>query len=112
MTLAVLTGAPDGSTATSPIASSSCGGVTRPGGALRIHALLTRSGVHVSASTVHRLLKRHGFLLRIVKKPASFKRFQRRYPDSLWQMDTDAFRIAGVKGKVYVVTILDDRSRY
>jgi putative transposase len=81
-------------------------------GALRIHALLTRSGVHVSASTVHRLLKRHGFLLRIVKKPASFKRFQRRYPDSLWQMDTDSFRIAGVKGKVYVVTILDDRSRY
>jgi transposase InsO family protein len=81
-------------------------------GALRIHALLTRRGVRVSASTVHRLLKKHGFLVRIVKKPTPFKRFQRRYIDSLWQMDTYSFRIAGVKGKVYVVTILDDRSRY
>jgi putative transposase len=66
----------------------------------------------VSSSTVHRLLKRHGFLVRIVKKPTPFKRFQRHYVDSLWQMDTYSFRIAGVAGKVYVVTILDDRSRY
>jgi len=81
-------------------------------GALRIHALLTRRGVQVSSSTVHRLLKRHGFLDRIVKKPKPFKRFQRRHVDSLWQVDVYEFRIAGVKGKVYVHTILDDRSRF
>lgn len=51
------------------------------GGALRIHALLTRRGVRVSSSPVHRLLKRHGFLVRIVKKPKPFKRFQRRNVD-------------------------------
>lgn len=82
------------------------------GGALRIHALLTRRGVRVSSSPVHRLLKRHGFLVRIVKKPKPFKRFQRRHVDSLWQVDVCEFRIARVPGKIYVHTILDDRSRF
>jgi putative transposase len=81
-------------------------------GALRIHAVLGRRGVQVSWSTVHRVLKRHGFMLRVVKKPKSFKRFQRRHVDSLWQLDVYEFRIAGVIGKVYVHTILDDRSRF
>lgn len=81
-------------------------------GAMRIHAILGRRGVQVSWMTVHRVLKRHGFMVRVVKKPQSFKRFQRRHVDSLWQMDVYEFRIAGVKGKVYVHTILDDRSRF
>ena len=62
---------------------------------MRIHALLARRGVRVSWRTVHRLLKRHGFMVRIVKKPQSFKRFQRRHVDSLWQVDAYKFRIAG-----------------
>ena len=81
-------------------------------GAMRIHAVLARRGVRVSWRTVHRVLQRHGFMVRVVKKPKPFKRFQRHHVDSLWQMDTYSFRIAGVVGKVYVVTILDDRSRY
>ena len=81
-------------------------------GALRIHALLRRRGVQVSAITVHRLLKRHGFMVRVVKKPKPFKRFQRHHVDSLWQVDVYKFRIAGVRGHVYVHTVLDDRSRY
>jgi putative transposase len=80
-------------------------------GALRIHALLRRRAVEVSAITVHRVLKRHGFMVRVVRKPKPFKRFQRHHVDSLWQVDVYQFRIAGV-GKVYVHTILDDRSRY
>lgn len=81
-------------------------------GALRIHAVLRRKGTSVSSSTVHRLLKRHGFMVRIVQKPKPFKRFQRRYADSLWQVDVYEFRIAGVRGKIYVHTIVDDRSRF
>ena len=80
-------------------------------GALRIHAVLARRGVRVSWSTVHRVLKRHGFMVRVVRKPKPFKRFQRHHVDSLWQMDVYEFRIAGV-GKVFVHTILDDRSRF
>ncbi len=81
-------------------------------GALRIHALLTRRGVRVSSSTVHRLLRQHGFMVRVVQKPKPFKRFQRRHVDSLWQVDVYKFRIAGVRGHVYVHTVLDDRSRF
>jgi transposase InsO family protein len=81
-------------------------------GALRIHAFLARRGVRVSWRTVDRVLKRHGFMVRVVKKPKPFKRFQWRHVDSLWQVDVNEFRIAGVKGKVYVHTVLDDRSRF
>ena len=81
-------------------------------GALRIHAILRRRGVQLSWRTVHRILKRHGFMVRVVRKPLPFKRFQRRHVDSLWQVDVYKFRIAGVRGHVYVHTVLDDRSRY
>jgi len=81
-------------------------------GAMRIHAVLSRRGVRVSWRTVHRVLKRHGFMVRVVKKLEPFKRFQRRHADSLWQVDVYEFRIAGVRGKIYVHTVLDDRSRF
>ena len=62
--------------------------------------------------TVRRALKRHGFMVRVVRRPLPFLRFQRRYVDSLWQVDVYKFRIAGVRGHIYVHTPLDDRSRY
>jgi putative transposase len=51
-------------------------------------------------------------MVRRVQKPTPFKRFQRRHVDSLWQGDVYKFRITGVRGHVYVHTVLDDRSRY
>jgi len=39
------------------------------------------------------------------------KRFERKHPDSLWQMDIYEFRIKGV-GKVRIFNIEDDHSRY
>ena len=62
-------------------------------------------------TTVHRVIRRHGLLIRIKPKPQPSKRFQRRHVDSLWQGDTFQFRISGV-GKVYVTGFTDDRSRY
>ena len=62
-------------------------------------------------TTVHRVIKRHGMLVRIKAKPQPSKRFQRYHVDSMWQGDTFEFRIAGV-GKVYVTGFTDDRSRY
>jgi hypothetical protein len=67
-------------------------------GAMRIHALLRRRGVELSWRTVHRVLKRHGFMVRVVRKPVPCKRFQRRLVDSLWQADVYKFRIAGFEG--------------
>ena len=50
-------------------------------------------------------------MVRVVKKPKPFKRFQRHRVDSLWQVDVYKFRIVGVRGHVYVHPVLDDRSR-
>jgi transposase InsO family protein len=51
-------------------------------------------------------------MVRVVRKPQSVRRFQRRHVDSLWQVDVYKFRIAGVRGHIYVHTVLDDRFRY
>jgi putative transposase len=61
--------------------------------------------------TVHRIIKRHGMLVRVKAKPQPSKRFQRHHVDSMWQGDTFQFRISGV-GKVYVTGFTDDRSRF
>ena len=62
--------------------------------------------------TVHRILKKHGLLIRVKAKPQpNGKRFQRYHVDSMWQGDTFQFRIRGV-GKVYVTGFTDDCSRY
>ena len=62
--------------------------------------------------TVHRILKKHGLLIRIKAKPQpAGKRFQRQHVDSMWQGNTFQFRIRGV-GKVYVTGFTDDCSRY
>jgi hypothetical protein len=52
-------------------------------------------------TAVHRIVKRHGLLVRVKPKSQPSKRFQRYHVDSMWQGDTFEFRIADV-GKVYV----------
>lgn len=68
-------------------------------GAMRIHAVLARRSVRVNWRTVHRVLKRHGFMVRVVRKPQPFKRFQLHHVDSLSQMDIYEFRIGGSEGQ-------------
>lgn len=62
-------------------------------------------------TTVHRVIKNHGLLVRIKAKPQPCKRFARHHVDSLWQGDTFQFRIHDV-GKVYVTGFTDDCSRF
>jgi len=61
--------------------------------------------------TVHRVIKKHGLLVRIKAKPQPCRRFQRKHVDSMWQGDAFQFRIRDV-GKVYVTGFTDDCSRY
>ena len=62
--------------------------------------------------TVHRILKKHGLLIRVKTKPQpAGKRFQLRHVDNMWQGDTFQFRIRGV-GKVYATKFTNDCSRY
>lgn len=62
-------------------------------------------------NTVHKVIKKHGLLIRVKAKPQPCKRFQRNHVDSMWQGDTFQFRIRGI-GKVYVTGFTDDCSRY
>lgn len=68
-------------------------------------------GVPVSHVTVNRILRQHNLGVKVKPKPQECKRFERKHPDSLWQMDIYEFRISSV-GKVRVFNIEDDHSRY
>jgi transposase InsO family protein len=70
-----------------------------------------QAGLTCSWRTAHRVIKKHGLLVRIKAKPQPCKRFRRHHVDSLWQGDTFQFRIRDV-GKVYVTGFTDDCSRY
>lgn len=64
-----------------------------------------------SPSTIHRVFKKKGLLIRVKPNPQEFKRFQRDHVDSMWQGDTFQFRIKDV-GKVYVTGFNNDCSRH
>lgn len=81
-------------------------------GARRLsYILLDETGREFNYRTIHRVLKRNGLHTRIRPKIEPCKRFERKHPDSLWQMDIYEFRIRGV-GKVRVFGIIDDHSRW
>ena len=67
--------------------------------------------VPISHVTVSKILKAHNLGVKIKPKPQECKRFERKHPDSLWQMDIYEFRIAQI-GRVKVFNIEDDHSRY
>lgn len=67
--------------------------------------------VPVSHVTVNKILKKHSLGVKIKLKPQECKRFERKHPDSMWQMDIYEFRIAKI-GKVRLFNIEDDHSRY
>jgi transposase InsO family protein len=68
-------------------------------------------GVNISHMTVSRILRRYNLTVKIKPKPQEYKRFERKHPDSMWQMDIYEFRIAEI-GKVRLFNIEDDHSRY
>jgi transposase InsO family protein len=81
-------------------------------GARRLsYALLDESEREFNYRTIHRVLKRNGLHTKIKPKVEPCKRFERKRPDSLWQMDIYEFRIRGI-GKVRVFGIIDDHSRW
>ena len=84
------------------------GGSIPPWGARRIKH---QFDLPPSWRTVHRVLKKHGLLIRIKTKPQPCKRFRRKHVNSMWQGDTFEFRIHNV-GKVYVTGFIDDCSGY
>jgi transposase InsO family protein len=80
-------------------------------GARIIEELLRQKGIDLGAATVHRILKRRGLLNpRECHKPA-LKRFERKSPNELWQMDFKGYYRTD-RGICHPLSILDDHSRY
>jgi transposase InsO family protein len=79
-------------------------------GARKLRVVLSREGVELPRSTIHRILLRHDLVRDEDRRPPALQRFQRKQPNELWQMD-----FKGPKGwpqPVGPLSVLDDHSRY
>jgi transposase InsO family protein len=74
-----------------------------------IEGYLHKRGTEVGHTTIHRLLKQAGLNnpLQTPRHRRSYRRWQRRHPNSLWQCDLKVIPPAR-----WLITILDDHSRY
>jgi transposase InsO family protein len=82
-------------------------------GAVTIHWHLSRrQGPVPSTSTVHRVLRRRGFVVPEPRKRprSSFVRFEASLPNELWQSDMTHWALADGTG-VEIVNFVDDHSR-
>ena len=65
------------------------------------------------ASSVHRILKRHGKIdAAESKRHQAFQRFEHEAPNQLWQMDFKGWFRTGDGSHCHPLTVLDDHSRY
>jgi transposase InsO family protein len=65
-----------------------------------------------AASTITAILKRHGLIDPFQSNRSTpFQRFERKYPNDLWQMDFKG-HISCPEGRCHPLTVLDDHSRY
>ena len=80
-------------------------------GAKKLYVKLEEEGIHLSVTTINRILHRNGVMRRKDSHQPALKRFERPYPNQLWQMDFKArYPIQG--GHCYPLAILDDHSRF
>jgi transposase InsO family protein len=75
------------------------------------HVLERDDGIRLGRMTVHRILDRHGLIQDEDRHPAATRRFERKQPNELWQMDFKGQFPMGER-QCFPLTILDDHSRY
>lgn len=82
-------------------------------GARKLRILLQREGIQLSEATLNRIIKRNGLLKQADRQGHATQRFERRYPNELWQMDFKGHLALADKGRrCYPLSILDDHSRF
>ena len=80
-------------------------------GARKLQVLLARDDIHISESTINRILKSHGLHYEPEVSGQATRRFAREAPNELWQMDFKGpYRTR--PGRCCPLSILDDHSRY
>jgi transposase InsO family protein len=83
-------------------------------GGRKIRRFLQNSGVSnvPAASTITEVLRRNGLIHEFdAAKHSPFQRFERKYPNDLWQMDFKG-HVPCPEGRCHPLTVLDDHSRY
>jgi len=78
----------------------------------KLSRLLRDEGVTISRSTVDRIIKRSGLVRQEDQQKPATKRFERKRPNELWQMDIKGEYILRGVHRCYPLSILDDHSRY
>lgn len=63
-------------------------------------------------STITEILRRKGLLNESLTGPSAFTRFEKEYPNILWQMDFKGDFVLGCGSRCHPLTVLDDHSRY
>lgn len=80
-------------------------------GAKKIRVLLLRKNLDLKVATINRILKRNDLIdVRDSHRPA-LKRFERKAPNELWQMDFKG-DYHSETGRCYPLSLLDDHSRF
>lgn len=80
-------------------------------GGKKIQHLLVNQGMDISVATVNRIIKRNGLVRQYRSHTQAIKRFERKHPNQLWQMDFKGdYRLA--KDVCYPLSIIDDHSRF
>ncbi len=79
-------------------------------GARKLQVLLSRQGLELTRSTIHRILLRQGLVREQDQHAAAVQRFERSQANELWQMD---FKGPLQRGdETGPLSVLDDHSRY
>jgi len=79
-------------------------------GARKLQVLLTQEGMKLPCGTVHRILLRHHLVREQDRHRPAVQRFQREWPNQLWQMDFKG--PVGWNAPMGPLSVLDDHSRY
>jgi len=79
-------------------------------GARKLKIVLSRGGIALTRSTIHRILLRYGLVPDQDRVQPAVRRFERERPNELWQMD-----FKGPKNwphRIGPLSVIDDHSRY
>jgi putative transposase len=82
--------------------------------ATTIHRLLSTT-LHEgcpSLQTVRRMLRAQGLGREKVSRRKNYIKFERDFPNDLWQIDFKGWDVLGHLGKLHLLALMDDRSRY
>ena len=79
-------------------------------GARKLQVLLSRQGLELTRSTIHRILLRQGLVREQDRHGAAVQRFERSQANELWQMDFKGPLQRG--NETGPLSVLDDHSRY